>query len=101
MEYIPPLVIGLFISILGIPNIKGNISSIHWYNRRKVTEEDRPKYGKIMGIATIIIGLSISLTAILLMIFNSEFLSILVIPGVVVGLVMMFYAQFKYNHGLF
>lgn len=101
MDYIPLLVIGLFVSILGMPNIKGNISSIHWYNRRKVSEEDRPKYGKIMGIATIVMGLSFSLTAILLMIFDFELLYFLVIPGTVVGLAMMLYAQFKYNHGLF
>ena len=30
------LIIGLLISVLGIVNIKGNISTIHSYNRRKV-----------------------------------------------------------------
>ena len=46
MGNIGMLIIGLFASILGIMNIRGNISSIHSYNRRKVKEEDRPKYGK-------------------------------------------------------
>ena len=38
------LIIGIAISVLGIVNIKGNISTIHSYNRRKVSEEDVPKY---------------------------------------------------------
>lgn len=101
MEHIPLLVIGLIATILGIPNLMGNISSIHWYNRRKVSEENVPRYGKVMGIASLVIGLSFVVTAILLMIFNLEILYLLVIPGTVVGLIMMLYAQFKYNKGIF
>ena len=46
MENIIMLILGVFISVVGIVNIKGNISTIHSYNRRKVKEEDIPKYGK-------------------------------------------------------
>ena len=28
----------------GIGNLKGNIDSVHWYNRTRITEETRPKY---------------------------------------------------------
>lgn len=40
MDNLILLILGLFISVLGITNIKGNISTIHSYNRRKVKEED-------------------------------------------------------------
>ena len=50
MENIVMLILGVFISVVGIVNIKGNISTIHSYNRRKVKEEDIPKYGKVVGI---------------------------------------------------
>ena len=40
MENIMLLILGVFISVMGIVNIKGNISTIHSYNRRKVKEED-------------------------------------------------------------
>ena len=40
MENIMLLILGVFISVMGIINIKGNISTIHSYNRRKVKEED-------------------------------------------------------------
>ena len=53
MENIIMLILGVFISVVGIVNIKGNISTIHSYNRRKVKEEDIPKYGKTVGTGTV------------------------------------------------
>lgn len=58
MDNLILLILGLFISVLGITNIKGNISTIHSYNRRKVKEEDIPKYGKVVGTGTLIMGVS-------------------------------------------
>ena len=43
MENIIMLILGVFISVMGIVNIKGNISTIHSYNRRRVKEEDIPR----------------------------------------------------------
>ena len=34
MDNLILLILGLFISVLGITNIKGNISTIHSYNKR-------------------------------------------------------------------
>lgn len=65
MEYIFLLIFGICITILGIFNLKGNISSIHWYNRLKITEKNRKKYGKSMGIGSLIIGICMTITAIL------------------------------------
>lgn len=48
--------LGILIVILGILNCLGHIETIHWYNRRKITEETRKPYGKAVGIGTIIIG---------------------------------------------
>lgn len=58
MDYLLLLVLGLFISALGVTNIKGNISTIHACNRRKV-KEDIPKYGKAVGTGTLIMGISL------------------------------------------
>ena len=65
MDYIPMLALGAIFLVLGCFNIKGNISSIHWYNRRKVLPEDVPAYGKAMGTGTVIMGAALMLTAIL------------------------------------
>ena len=43
MDNIALLILGIFISVIGIVNMTGNISTIHSYNRRKVKEEDAPK----------------------------------------------------------
>ena len=49
----------------GIDNLKGNIDSVYWYNRTRITEETRPKYGKLIGISTLICAGSVILCAIL------------------------------------
>ena len=48
------LILAAFFIRNGIDNLKGNIDSVHWYNRRRITEETRPKYGKLIGISTLI-----------------------------------------------
>ena len=57
MEHITLLVVGLIICLIGASNMSGNIKTVHFYNRRKVKEEDIPKYGKAVGLGTLIIGL--------------------------------------------
>lgn len=101
MENIILIIIGVAIIILGIINITGNISTIHYYQRRKVKEEDVPKYGKWIGSGTVVVGFSIAIIGILLMILKNENIYYYMIPGIVIGLIMMLYAQFKYNRGIF
>lgn len=101
MEYIFLLIFGICITILGIFNLKGNISSIHWYNRLKITEENRKKYGKSMGIGALIIGICMTITAILQMIFCNENIWYITVVGIVIGLIFMIYGQIKYNKGIF
>ena len=95
------IILGFFIIILGLINISGNISTIHWYNRSKITEENRKEYGKAVGIGTIIIGISIILSFGLSIVFENEFFKIIIIPGCIIGLIFILYGQFKYNKGIF
>ena len=101
MYYIPLLLPGICLIILGISNIKGDLSSIHWYNRTKITPENARPYGKIMGLGTIIMGSALTITAILQMIWEQEIIWCITIIGIVVGLICMVYGQCKYNKGLF
>ena len=86
MDNLILLILGLFISVLGITNIKGNISTIHSYNRRKVKEEDIPKYGKVVGTGTLIMGVSFILGYIALF-WSETAMAVIILPRVVVGLV--------------
>lgn len=99
------LILGVLFVIIGIENVRGNIASIHWYNRRKITEETRKPYGKAMGIGTLIIagGLIISAVLNMLVKMNSAVLisGLITLITVIVGITFMLYAQFKYNKGIF
>ena len=94
------MTIGVCISIIGIVNIMGNISAIHSYNRRKVKEEDVPKYGRAVGTGTLIIGVSL-IAAFVTTFWSETAMSFIVIPALVIGLGFILYAQFKYNKGIF
>ena len=100
MENLMLLIIGLLLSVMGIVNIKGNISTIHSYNRRKVKEEDIPKYGKAVGTGTLIMGIGL-LIAFVVSFLSEEAITYIILPLFVVGLAFILYGQFKYNKGLF
>ncbi len=101
MENIVMLILGVFISVIGIINIMGNISTVHSYNRKRVKEEDVPKYGKAVGIGTLIIGLAIIANFILILIDMTKASPFVLIPSLVIGVGFMLYAQLKYNKGIF
>lgn len=100
MDNLALLILGLFISVLGIINIMGNISTIHSYNRRKVKGEDVPKYGKVVGTGTLIIGVSLVLGYIVSF-WSEAIMAFIILPTVAVGLGFLLYGQFKYNKGIF
>lgn len=100
--------LGILISILGMINMTGNISSLHWYHRQRVTEENRKPFGKLVGLGTLIIGIAMVIFGILFLIFEQTQLDIFVIIGtveliasIVAGLIISFYAMKKYNDGIF
>lgn len=93
--------LGAIISSLGIFNLRGNIGSIHWYNRRKVTKENQLPYCRCIGLGTLIVGLSMILSGIVQAFAGMEVGGIIIIVGFMVGLSLIVYAQFKYNKGIF
>ena len=103
-----PIVIGIVIIILGIINFKGNISTLHSYHRNRVAPQDVLPYGKLVGIGTIIIGIAIIIMGILTLlalILENDIYTIIgtaiLITGLVVGIIITFYAMIKYNKGIF
>ena len=100
MEYLPLLILGIILSTLGIVNIRGNISTIHSYNRRNVKEEDIAPYGRAVGTGTLVIGASL-LLAYLVTFRNEAAIDYIVLPATVVGLALILYGQIRYNHGIF
>lgn len=108
MEFITTLALGLIVSVLGIVNMTGNISFLHRYHRKRVTEENRKPFGKLVGIGTLIIGVSLIFFGAFSFAFEQTELKVLnviggveLIAGIVVGSAISFYAMMKYNKGIF
>ena len=100
--------VGVICIVLGISNMKGNISSLHSYHRNRVSEEDRLPFGRRVGLGIIIIGIGIIvfsvLSAVTLYTENDIFISlgtVLLIGAIIIGLVISFRAMIKYNKGIF
>ena len=100
MEHITLLVVGLLICLIGITNMRGNIKTVHSYNRRKVKEEDIPKYGKTVGLGTLIIGLFMVAAFVVSLYTDGDLTGYVMIPGFVIGLGFILYGQFRYNKGI-
>lgn len=100
MDNLTLLFLGLVLSALGITNMKGNISTIHSYNRKKVKEEDIPKYGKAAGTGTLVIGVS-CVIGFIAAFWSETVMAGILLFGVAVGIAFILYAQFKYNKGIF
>ena len=100
-------IVGIICIVLGISNMRGNISSLHSYHRNRVKEEDVLPFGKLVGIGTIIIGAAVILmgifTAISITLSNEIYTTIgtvVMFIGIAAGLGVAFYAMKKYNGGI-
>ena len=100
MEHLFLLLLGIALSAIGVMNIRGNINTVHAYNRRKVKPEDIPLYGKTIGAGTLIIGVAL-LLAFVITLLKESLAPYVVTPGLVIGLAIILYGQFKYNRGIF
>ena len=108
MESIITAIIGVVCIILGAINSTGNISSLHFYHRNRVKEQDRLPFGKLVGLGTIIIGIALilmgALNFVAKLLQNDLFTiigSVILVIGLVIGLAISFYAMKKYNGGIF
>ena len=107
-EIISTAIIGIIIIVLGIINMKGNLSLLHSYHRDNVKEEDKLPFGKKVGLGTIIVGV----TLILFSVFNAitfytknqlfDIIGIVfLVVGLIVGFVFIIYTIKKYNKKIF
>lgn len=102
-----PALLGAVIAALGLVNWKGNLSTLHWYHRHRVTEENRPVFGKLVGGGTMLIGAGMIIHSLLSFagekLQNAAFGAVgsVVLIAAVVGISVSFYAMFKYNKGIF
>lgn len=102
------ILVGIACLVIGILNMKGNISMLHSYHINHITEENKAPFGKKMGIGMLIIAGSIIAYGGLLIPaeLTKENIYLIVanavlIVGLVVGLGIALYAIKKYNKKIF
>ena len=100
-EFVTQVLIGLVLIVIGISNMRGNISLLHSYHRKRVKAEDIRPFGKTVGIGTIMIGITVILAGLLTILDYASMSNVILILGMVVGCGIIFYALFKYNKGIF
>ena len=107
-EIIATAIFGAILCVIGVINMTGNISTLHRHHRHRDEEEDKKPMGKLVGIGTLVIGLSMIVFGALTYL-NEKVGSVALqwfsygelITGLVVGIVLNCYAIIKYNKGLF
>ena len=100
--------IGVLLCVIGIRNMKGDISTLHSYHRNRVKDEDVKPMGRLVGIGTIICGASVIIYSVLLFVTMKTGIDLftvigaaLMLLGIAVGMAFNFYAMKKYNGGIF
>ena len=103
-----PLFLGIICIVIGIFNARGDISTLHSYHRKRVSEDDRIPFGKKVGLGMLIIGVSLivlgGFTFLANTLTNNIFIiigNVILVIGLIVGLGLSFYAMIKYNKGIF
>ena len=102
MENLLTIIIGAVLALIGVSNCKGNINSLHSYHIKRVTEENRLPFGRLVGAGTIIVGVFLALSGVLGYTGATEKVQeVVLIAGFLAGLPFILYAMFKYNKGIF
>ena len=108
LDFLTLIVLGIAVVILGIVNMTGNISTLHRYHRKRVSEEDIKPFGRLVGLGTVIMGVAFIIYGVLKLVSEQMQIDILLvvgtvelIVGIVVGMGLNFYAMIKYNKGIF
>ena len=99
MENMLLIFVGVIFIICGIVVMCGKIELMHSYHIKNITEETRKPYGRVVGAGLLIIGVGILLDGILSFFFDST--KIVTVISFIIGLIIIFYGQLKYNKGIF
>ena len=88
---------GLLCVIIGLQIwLKQKVSLLHDYHYRNVKEADLPAYTRAMGIGLVVIGAGVCIAGVLNL-FESSLWWVSMLAGFVIGLIIIFRTQKKYN----
>ena len=97
------LLTAVLFGVLGVAIYRGKTNLIHDYHQTKVT--DKAAYGKAFGKAMFIISTALLLSGIVSLFGSSEKNTLIavfvLIVGLIIGFICIFFVQKKYNNGIF
>ena len=106
--FITCALVGALIIVIGIINMRGNISTLHSYHRARVKDEDVKPFGKLVGLGTVIMGAACILIGASIWASELSGKGVYAAVGIgislaamAVGAVITFHAMKKYNGGVF
>ena len=104
VEAIIGIIIGIACIVIGVLNMKGNIKMLHSYHINNIKEEDKIPFGRLVGIGTLVIGISLIIYGSLNVAYtinqNDLFVvlsNILLVIGLIIGICICLFAIKKYN----
>ena len=104
VEAVIGIIIGIACIVIGVLNMKGNIKMLHSYHINNIKEEDKIPFGRLVGIGTLVIGISLIIYGSLNVAYtinqNDLFVvlsNILLVIGLIIGICICLFAIKKYN----
>ncbi len=102
------IIVGIVCVVIGVLNTKGNVSTLHTYNKHHIAKHNIKSFSKFMGAGNITIGASALVFGVLsgINIFVLKYVILIVgasimFTGLIAGLLLCSYAAIKYNKGKF
>lgn len=91
------VLIGIVLIVIGAMTARGNLSLLHSYHIKRVREEDKKPFARIMGIGNIIVGVGLAVCGFLPENVTTPVLTVFLVLGI--GLCL--FGLIKYNKGIF
>ena len=98
VEFIVLLIFGIALVAMGIVTATGNLLFIKKRNKKNVSEANRLIFGRLCGIATILLGICFIILAPLMLIFGEgNWILCVFLPFAIASVAIILYTAFKYN----
>ena len=102
VEVIVYLAVGALLIVLGLLTWKKQkINILHEYHYKNVKPQDVPAYTRQAGIGQIIIGAGLCVTGVVRFFVRKPAFLLALVPGFVIGLIVLHRAQMRYNGSWF
>ena len=102
------VLVGVICLVIGIQNMRGNVSMLHSYHINNIKEEDKPAFGRAVGLGMVIMSVALIVYGALFipaeLTGNDIYLTVgnaVLAVGLIIGITISLLAIRKYNGKIF